>query len=173
MAKKAYTFVLNFGYAESARMSFMPWTSSEKYATARDALVDLGTYLKEKYEERHEVKPCSCCTASLSKDEEAIYCGKCGRSLKVDDEFDVEGFMEFVSEMNGCDVDTFHGEYIDYSEDARWQPGFLEGTSNQRFVYQAEKVLAAAIGHTPDEQSTLEVICATRTKSKDEIFTFW
>jgi hypothetical protein len=170
--KKEYTLVLNFGYVESSRLSFLPWTSKEKFANARDALVDLATYLKEKFLERHEVKPKKCCLDSKAKDAEAKFCKKCGRSLEVDEDFDVEGYMEFVVGIGDCDIDTFHGEYIDYNDGDRWQAEGMEG-GNQRFVYQAEKVLAAAIGHTPDERRTFETICKERTKNKTENFAFW
>lgn|SRR5512135_292231 len=171
--KKAYTFILNFGYVESARLAFLPWTSKEKYANARDALVDLATFLKEKFLEKHAVKPKKCCIDSKAKDSDAEFCRKCGRSLQVDEDFDVEGYMEFVSGIGDCDIDTFHGDYIDWNDEERWQTEGLEGQSNQRFVYQAEKVLAAAIGQTPDERRTFETICKERTKNKTESFSFW
>jgi hypothetical protein len=170
--KKAYTFVLNFGYVESSRLSFLPWTSKEKYATARDALVDLAMFLKEKFLERHAVKPKKCCLDSKAKDSGAEFCRKCGRSL-VDEDFDAERYMEFVSGIGDCDIDTFHGEYIDWNASERWQTEGLEGAVNQRFVYQAEKVLAAAINQTPDDRRTFETICKDRTKYKMDSFHFW
>jgi hypothetical protein len=171
--KKAYTFVLNFGYVESSRLSYLPWTSQQKYANARDALVDLATFLKEKFLEKHAVKVKKCCTDSKAKDPSAEFCRKCGRSLVVDEDFDTEGYMEFVSGINDCDIDTFHGDYIDWNESDRWQTSGLEGASNQRFVYQAEHMLAAAIGHNQHKDRTFDALCKERTKQKTDSFSYW
>lgn len=170
--KKSYTFVLNFGYVESSRLSFLPWSSRDKYANARDALVDLATFLKEKYLEKHATKQKKCCGLSKEKDPKSEFCSKCGRPL-AEELFDPEGYMEFVSGIGDCDVDTFHGDYIDWDESGRWQTDGLEGAKNQRFIYQAEQVLAAAIGHSPNEGRTFDEICKERTKNKIESFSFW
>jgi hypothetical protein len=171
--KKEYTLVLNFGYVESSKLSYIPWTSKQKYGNARDAVVDLAMYLKEKFLEKHEVKLKKCCLDSKAKDAEAKFCKKCGKSLEVDEEFDVEGYMDFVHCIGDCDIDTFHGDYIDFNDSDRWQAEGLEGAKNPRFVYQAEKVLAAAIGHSPDERRSFEEICKQRTANKTDSFAFW
>jgi hypothetical protein len=75
--------------------------------------------------------------------------------------------------MSGSNIDSFHGEFIDYDEDLRWQSDGLEGALNQRFVYQAEWVLAAAIGYPHRAEVTFEDICKARTKSKSESFTYY
>lgn len=170
--KKKYTFVLNFGYVESSRLSFMPFTSAEKYADAKEALVDLASFLKERYLERHKITPKKCCTASKQKAEPGEYCSKCGRSLK-EEEFNEEHFIDYLRSMSDCDIDTFHSDIMDWDPDYRWQSEGLEGQVNQRFVYQAEWVLAAAIGYPHREDNTFEDICKKRTKNKTESFTYY
>lgn len=170
--KKQYTFVLNFGYVESAGLSYMPWSSSEKYATAKDALIDLATFFKEQYLLQHKVELKSCCEANKKKDPEASFCSKCRRSLK-EEEFDDEAFIDWLQGMANSNIDSFHGEYMDYDPDnQRWQSDGLEGALNQRFVYQAEWVLAAAIGY-PHGDVTFEDICKERTKEKRESFSYY
>ena len=176
MGKKTYTFVLNFGYAESGRLSFLPWTSQVTFSNAKEALIDLATFLKEEFLLKHRSEPHKCCTASKEKDPQADFCAKCGRSL-AEEEFDPEGYMEWVTEIANCDVDSFHGDYIDWDESKRWQSNGLEGAltkgANTRFVYVAEKVLAAAIGHSPDDRVTIDSIFKDRTKSGGSSFSFW
>lgn len=171
MAKKRYTLVLNFGYVESSRLAFMPWTSLQTFADAKAALVDLSNFLKEQYLTEHEKPPKKCCTATLLKDAKAEYCSKCGHALALP-EFDGEQFSEWVRDLD-TDVDTFHG-YIDWNPEARWQADAgLEGAPNQRFVYQAEWVIAAAVGHPQREGITFETICKARTKSRSESFSYY
>ena len=174
--KKTYTFVLNFGYAESGGLAFLPWTSQVTFATAKEARVDLAAFLKEEYLLKHASELRKCCQASKEKDSQAVYCAKCGQSL-TEEEFDPEGYMEWVAEIAGCDNDTFHGDYIDWDESKRWQSNGLEGAltkgANTRFVYVAEKVLAAAIGHSPDDRVTIDSIFKDRTKSGGSSFSFW
>jgi hypothetical protein len=170
--KKQYTFVLNFGYVESSGLSYMPWSSSEKYATAKDALVDLANFFKEQYLIQHKTDLRSCCNANKLKDPEAKFCSKCRRALK-EPEFDSEHFTEWLSNMSNCTIDSFHGEFMDYDESLRWQSDGLEGALNQRFVYQAEWVLAAAIGYPHRSDRTFEDICKARTKEKRESFSYY
>ena len=178
MAKRTYTFLLSCGYAESASLSFMPFTSSEKYASAAVALMDLAAYLKEQYDERHGPRePKACCLSTKKKDGEALFCSKCRSSL-VPEGFDEERFMDFVSGACQSDIDTFHGDYIDWDEDDRWQSdgGALESAvqdKSVRFVYTAEKVMAAALGHSPDDRVTIESIFKDRTKGGGKSFSFW
>ncbi len=171
MAGKRYTFVLNFGYAESASLAFLPWVSVGTYKDAKVALLHLAAFLKDRYLVDNSGQPTKkCCTTTKTKDPTAVYCSKCGHSLSTP-EFDGESFSEWLR-MLETDVDTFHG-LIDYDQDAIWQAGNLEGAPNQRFVYQAEKVLAAAVGYPEREELTFEEICKQRTKSKTESFTYY
>lgn len=174
--KKKYTFVLNFGYAESGRLSFLPWTSQVGFANAKEALIDLAEFLKEHYWQKYGPKPRKCCKATKEKDPQAEFCSKCGTSL-AEEEFDPEGYMQWVSEIADCDTDTFHGKFIEWDESKRWQSDGLEGAltkgANTRFVYVAEKVLAAAIGHSPDDRVTIDSIFKDRTKSGGTSFSFW
>jgi len=169
---KQYTFVLNFGYVESSRLSYFPFSSLNKYKDAKEALVDLAKFLQEQYNLGHATEPKKCCISSKEKDAEAEFCAKCGRSLK-EEEFNDEHFVDWLQEMSGCDTDTFHGEFIDYDTSHRWQSNGLEGALNQRFVYQAEWVIAAALGYPHREDQTFEDICKDRTKAKRESFSYY
>lgn len=171
MPGKRYTFVLNFGYVESASTSYMPWVSKNTYKDAKEALVDLATYLKEQYENQHGAKAVKkCCAATKAKDADAIYCTKCGKAVAVP-EINQEHLIEWFRQLDCLDVDSFHG-IIEYDGDARWNSEGLEGTPNQRFVYQAEWVLAAALGYNHRDDTTFEDICKARTKSKVDSFCY-
>ncbi len=172
---KTYTFLLNFGYAESGGLSYLPFTSRKRFATAKGALIDLAEFLKEHYVQRYTPKLRKCCQANRAKDPTAEFCAKCGTSV-ADAEFDPEGYMEFVEGIANCDVDGFHGGYIDYDDGYRWQSeGIDKALKNGsiRLVYVAEKVLAAAIGHSPDDRVNIDSIFKDRTKSKSNSFSFW
>lgn len=169
---KQYTFVLNFGYVESSSLSYFPFTSTGKYKDAKEALVALATWLREEYLKPMQVKLKKCCEATKSKDPEADFCSKCRQSLH-DHEFDSESFEEWLREMAGCDIDSFHSNYIDYDEDDPWQTGLLEGAPNPRFVYNAEWVITAALGHPHRSDRTFEDICKDRTKKKIESFSYY
>ncbi len=169
---KQYTFVLNFGYVEHSRLSYMPFSSKKKFKDAKEALVDLAQFLKEKFLEKHAVELRDCCKANKLKDSEAEYCSKCRRPLQ-EAEFDDEEFTDWLDSMSSSDVDSFHGDYIDWNPDERWQSDGLEGAVNQRFVYQAEWVLAAALGFPHREDVTFEDICKARTKEKRESFSYY
>ena len=54
---KQYTFVLNFGYVESSRLSYFPFSSLNKYKDAKEALVDLAKFLQEQYNLGHATEP--------------------------------------------------------------------------------------------------------------------
>lgn len=170
---KTYTFLLNFGYVESTRLAYVPFTSTVELANAKLALVDLANFLKEHFLEKHGPKLKKCCLANKEKDPHAQFCSKCSRSL-VNEDFDVEGYMDFIKEIGECDIDTYHGNYVEYSDDLRWDPtGGLGPEKDTRLVYNAEKVLAAAIGHSPDNRVNIEKIFEQRTKSGSDSFSFW
>lgn len=170
MAKKRYTLVLNFGYVESQRLAYMPWTSKQTFTDAKEALVDLATYLKEQYLVENAVKLKKCCEATKAKDPKAEYCSKCGYKI-AELEFDGEEFAEWCRNLD-TDIDTFHG-YIAWDPEARWQSESLEGAPNQRFVYNAEWVLAAALGHPIRGDITFEKICKERTKKRADSFSYY
>lgn len=169
---KSYTFVLNFGYVEHSSLSYIPFTSLGKYKTAKEALVDLALFLKEMYLIKNSSEPKKCCTESKVKDSSAEFCSKCGSSLQ-EEEFDPEHFEEWLVSMSTCDIDSFHGDFIDYDTSYRWQSDGLEGAPNQRFVYQAEWVLSAALGYPHDDRYSFEKICQERTKEKRESFSYY
>lgn len=169
---KHYTFVLNFGYVESSGLCYMPWTSKQTYANAKDALLDLALFLKEQFiGEPTQLK--KCCATSKQKDSEAEFCTKCGESL-ADPNWDGEQFIDWLRGLDGVDVDTFHGDFIEWDDTHRWQTDGLEGSPNQRFVYQAEWVLAAAVGYSHGGNPVkFEEICKQRTKNKVESFSYY
>jgi hypothetical protein len=168
--KKRYTMVLNFGYAESGHMGYVPWTSFVTFKDAKEALVDLAQFLKEQYLLNNEVKPKACCIKTKEKIPDAERCAKCGY-LVNEPEFDGEEFEDWLRQLN-TDTDTFAG-LVEYDREARWQSNGLEGAPNPRFVYQAEWVLSAALGHPHHEDVTFEKICKNRTKSKSDSFTYY
>lgn len=169
---KQYTFVLNFGYVESTRLSYLPFSSTNKYRDAKEALIDLAKFLKEQYLLQYEPKPKKCCIASSTKDSSSEFCSKCGKSLVLK-EFDEDHFIQWMADINCADLDSFHGDFIEYSTEHRWQSDGLEDALNPRFVYQAEWVLAAAAGYPHKEDKTFEHICQDRTKNKRESFTYY
>jgi NADH pyrophosphatase NudC (nudix superfamily) len=118
MAKKRYTLVLNFGYVESQRLAYMPWTSKQTFKDAKEALVDLANFLKERYLEENKTDLKKCCLKTREKDATAEFCSKCGHAL-AEEEFDGERFSEWLRDLD-TDIDTFHG-YISWDPDARWQ----------------------------------------------------
>lgn len=168
---KQYTFVLNFGYVESTMLSYFPFSSTNKYRDAKEALIDLSMFLKEQYLLSHTDSPKECCSSSKEKDSTAQFCSKCGKTLAEED-FDDEDFIHWLRQMSTCDVDSYHGDFIDYDEDHRWQSNGLEGALNQRFVYQAEWVIAAALGYPHRYDNTFGDICNDRTKAKSESFSY-
>jgi hypothetical protein len=170
MAKR-YTMVLNFGYVESASLSYLPFTSNKSYPNAKDALVDLATFLKEQYLLGHSTKPKACCIASKAKDIVAEFCAKCGKSLK-EKGFDVEAFQTWLSDISGCTADSL-GEFIEYDDEHHWQSNGLEVAPNPRIVYQAAWVIAAALGHYHRPGITFDTICNNRTKSKQNSFSYF
>lgn len=169
---KKYTFVLNFGYVESSGLCFMPWTSVNSYKSAKDALLDLALFLQEQYVGQTE-PPKKCCTASKQKDSEAQFCSKCGKPL-LDKVFDGEGFIDWLRHLDGIDVDSFHSDFVEWDDNHRWESEGLEDAPNQRFVYQAEWVLAAAVGYSHGGNPvTFEKICENRTRNKTESFAYY
>jgi hypothetical protein len=169
-ALKQYTLVLNFGYVESQRLAYMPWSSKQKFKDAKEALLDLANWFKERYLKENEEEPKKCCIKTKENDPEAVYCTKCRREVG-EPEFDGEIFSDWLRQLDS-DTDTFHG-LIAWDPGARWQSDGLEGAPNQRFVYQAEWVLAAAVGHPQREEITFEAICKARTKSRKDCFTYY
>ena len=169
-ALKQYTLVLNFGYVESSRLAYMPWSSKQKFKDAKEALLDLANWLKERYLDENKTEPKKCCLKTKEKDAEAEFCTKCGRSV-AEEEFDGEHFCEWLVQLD-TDIDSFHG-LISWDPSARWQSEGLEGSPNQRFVYHAEWVIAAAVGHVHHQDITFEKICKNRTKSRKDSFTYF
>lgn len=170
MTGKRYTFVLNFGYVESAHLSFMPWTTNNTFKTAKEALINLAAFLKDQYLIEHELKLKKCCVSTKVKEPSAEFCSKCGHSV-VEQQFDGEQFSEWLCALGDCNIDSFAG-YIAWDPEHPWKSS-LEGEPNQRFVYQAEWVLAAAVGHPLHKERTFDVICKERTRNRKESFSYY
>lgn len=166
---KRYTFVLNFGYVEEAAVGYLPFTSRDSFANAKKALVNLAEYLRDEFMKTITVEPKACCVNTREKDNEALYCSKCRMSLTNLD-FDSEEFMQWLRDLNGCTNDSWP---IDWDAEAPWEVGHLEDAPNPRFVYQAEWVLSAAVGHPYHDEIEFKDICAKRTKEKKESFSYY
>lgn len=170
MTRKRYTFVLNFGYVESASLSFMPWTTNMTFMTAKEALINLAAFLKDQYLIENGYEPKKCCLVSKTKDPATAFCSKCGHDVR-EKIFNGEEFTDWLRDISTCDIDSFAG-YITWDPEHPWKSS-LEGEPNQRFVYQAEWVLAAAVGHPLREGRTFDVICKERTKNRKESFSYY
>lgn len=168
---KRYTFVLNFGYVESQSLSFMPWVSNKQYKDAKEALIDLATFFKEQYLEGTHLVLKKCCRSTKDKDLDAKFCSKCGGPLE-EDGMEGEIFIDWLRNMSVQDNNGM-GDFVEWDKTHRWQYGQLEGSPNQRFVYQAEWVLASALGYDHYDGRTFEKICKERTKSKKESFSYF
>ncbi len=149
---KQYTFVLNFGYAEDAALSFFPFTSYTKHSSSKKALIDLATFLKDAFSARNRGSTEPCCVALKKKHPIAKFCYECGRLIDKE-EFDGEAFIDWLRDLNNCgSIDELHSSFIDYDETSPWQSDGLENQPNPIFVYEAEWVLAAAVGW-PDNKA--------------------
>jgi hypothetical protein len=169
MAGKRYTLVLNFGYVEQQRLSYMPWTSNQKFKDAKEALLDLALFLKERYLAENTPQLRKCCIAS-KENGASSFCAKCGLRLATE-EPDGEEFAEWLVQLD-TNVDGFHG-LIEWDPDNRWQSDKLEGAPNQRFVYEAELVLTVAAGFAGRQDKTFEAICRNRTESQKSSFSYY
>ncbi len=171
---KRYTLVLNFGYTSSTSLSYVPFTSQQRFKSAKEAVVDLANFLKEQFLSPHIKKFKPCCVNSKNADAEALFCSKCGTSLHQETFSQLFGlFRDWLQEFDACDVDS-SGMLLDENiDDHRWDVGNLRGEPNQRFVFHAEDVLLAALGFPPRKDITFETICQRRSKNKEEDFSYW
>jgi hypothetical protein len=167
---KRYTLMLNFGYVESTSLSFMPWFSLKMFKDAKDALLSLSTFLKEKFLEESQVTLKKCCALTQERDADAEFCTKCGHPL-ASAEFDGENFVEWLREIGASDIDTFNG-LATWDREDLWMP-VQSFQHNPRVVHQAEWVIAAAVGYSHNDARTFEQICKERTKTKADSFTYY
>jgi len=163
--KKQYILVLSFGYAEDQALGVIPFTSKRRFASFKEAVVDLAAFFRSHYEgEPAETK--KCCTATLQKDADAHYCSRCRTSLRKE-EFNPDQFEDWLSRISGTTVDSYSADFVPYSSDPDWDVCDFEKAcapkANTRFVYQAEKVLCAAIGHSVHPDITLDTIFKARS----------
>lgn len=154
--KKTYTFVMSFGYAENESLGSIAYESSVKFPTARAALIDLATFFKEHFEK-----------SETSTVRSAPACKNCGHVEKVEEEeFDAQGYVDFVRGLYECDTDTLHANYVEYDEGQRWQHVSVEDAfrkgANARFLYTAENVLVTALGHEAHPGHTLDTLFKKR-----------
>lgn len=165
---KAYSFLLSFGYVESQSLGFVPFVCEKKFSSTKAAFIDLATFFKEHYVGEPKEFTKACCKKSVA--EELDFCGKCGRSLKQP-EFDAEGYIEFVRGISGNDIDGYAQMVEDSSCDARWQSALPEDLNAAKIIYNAERCLAAAIGHSDSDQVTIDTIFKNHRKTS--VFSFW
>jgi hypothetical protein len=177
---KAYTFLLNFGYAESGMLGYVPFHSNKKFSSTKEAFVDLASFFKNAFMSEPEVKLKACCEKTLDMSsklggEPMEYCGKCGLSL-LEKEFDADAFIDFVRDIGGADADSYSGEIVPYDDEARWEPVSIEEAlgdedKSVKLIYVAEKCLAAALGHSPDDRVDIDKIFKDHRKTNS--FSFW
>ncbi len=168
---KTYLFLLNFGYAESSSLGFIPFKSDKKFASTKAAFINLAEFLKEKYVGEDPVLK-SCCIKAVT--DELKFCGKCGRST-APKKFNSNGYIEFVQGIDGANIDSYASDIADSDCEARWEPVSIEeafvNPKSTKIIYVAEKCLAAAIGHSPDDRVTIESIFKSHRKT--DSFSFW
>ncbi len=164
-----YNIILNFGYAESGSLGFVPFCSEEDFASAKEAFIDLAKFFKEAFDSKYEPRLKKCCLKNKEGGNE--FCSKCGHQLKEED-LGMEDYMQFVAGIGSCDYDTFHGEYVEYDDMARWEPSSDAHLPNYEniTVYVAEKSLAAALGQSPDDRVNIDQIFKDK---KSDSFSFW
>ena len=164
---KTYTFLLNFGYAEDANLSYLPYTSEKKFASTKAAFVSLAEFLKEKLNLKNAVVLKDCCKTALAV--KAYYCCKCGNELQTQ-EFDEEEYMGFIRDYGNCSCNDSM-ELIDYDEDDLWKTSLPDNMSDVKIIHCAEKALAAAIGSSPDDRVSIDSIFKNHRKTN--VFSFW
>ena len=168
---KTYSFLLNFGFAEDGRLGFVPFVSKQKFASAKDAFIDLANFFKDAFLLKED-KPLSksCCRHSKAINPDSSYCGKC-RALLNESEFDGEAYTDFVHMIGGSDTNSYCGDIVDWDDQARWQSKLPKDLSKVQIVHVAEKALAAALGYSSDDRVTIDSIF--KNQSKTNSFSFW
>lgn len=175
---KFYTFILNFGYVETAAFSYLPFTSSCEFEDDKSALIDLANFLKDSYLDLKFNVESACCTDAKKSDSSARYCRTCGRELVKKESFNGEDFTDWLVQMGAgaSDSQSFHSEFVGWQSDLRWEPGVFEMTNGdykQVFVYNAEWVLAAAVGYNHVGYRTFDNLCEDRVKKNESNFSYW
>jgi hypothetical protein len=167
---KTYSFLLNFGYAEDGGLGYVPFVSKKKFASAKDAFIDLANFFKDAFliKEVPVVKPC--CEKSKTINPDSDFCGKC-KSPLGDYAFDDEAYTDFVRMIGGSDNNSYCGDIVDWDDEARWQSKLPKDLSKVQIVYVAEKSLAAALGYSSDDRVDIDSIF--KNQSKTNSFSFW
>jgi hypothetical protein len=169
---KAYSFLLNFGYAEDGGLGFVPFVSKQKFASVKAALVDLANFFRDALAEKEgETENRVCCGSTLAIEPSAKYCIKCARSLSAK-MFDVDEYIDFVRMIGESDCNSYYSNIVAYDDQARWQSELPKDLSDVKIIYVAEKTLAAALGdeYSPNDQVTLDSIFKKR---KGNSYSFW
>lgn len=166
------------GYTSSTRIAYVPFFSFQEFNSAQEAITDLAKFFKEQYDKRHTTKVKKCCKPY--KDKGDTFCGKCGSNLTAAT-FDVEDFQQFLIDMTSATIDDY-GDYLDdetYDSKVRWEPSMNHNVSftdshpehlKHVWISQAEDLLPAAIGHTPDERREAKDIFES---PDDDSYCFW
>lgn len=163
---KTYSFLLNFGYVEDSGLSFTPFVSNKKFSSTKDAFIDLANFLKDAFVGEPKPKK-NCCIKSVS--DGLKFCGKCGKSTE-EPAFNAEHYTDFVRQIDGASIDSYHSGIVEYDEEARWQTDLPENLNEAKIIYNAEWCLAAAIGHSKRSEVTVDTIFKDHRKTNSFSF---
>jgi hypothetical protein len=168
---KPYSFLLCFGYAENGKLGFVPFVSNEKFASPKEAFVNLANFFKDAFMSKGFAPHKACCKKSKKLNPDSDFCGKC-RSPLDNAAFDSEAFENFVEQISISDNNSYNEDIIDW-DTSLWVPELPEDLNSAKVIYHAEKVLTAAIGdeHSYDKRVTIDSIF----KDQDEtnFFSYW
>lgn len=170
LSNMKYNIILNFGYVESTQLGYVPFASSGDFSSPKEAFMDLVSFFKKAYDKQSDQGQSlkKCCLSNKEKGNE--FCAKCGNEL-TDTEFEVEEFMDWMIRIALCDIDTYHGEYVDYDSHAAWEALGLDVENHLNItVLNAEKCFAAALGQSPDDRVDINSIFSDE---KDSLFQFY
>lgn len=165
-----YNIILNFGYAESQGLGYVPFESSKQFASPKEAFIDLANFLKKACEGEKILKKC----CEKNKKENINYCPKCGSNLNTE-ELDYDTFVAFLGQIESANFDSYSGLIGGYDEDHCWQPECINLNGNNIIISEAEKCLAAAIGLNYRDNITIDNIFGkTETEGEPVInFGYW
>jgi hypothetical protein len=146
--------LLNFGYAESANLSFFPMAPTDPKRDRKESFIDLAKFLKMKYEKQFSspLKPKDCCATYVKRGEN--FCAQCGKRLVAND-FDFDQFRDWLLQLGLATNDSYHYSYGEYEE--TWTPDVeirevLKCKPSEILVVtEAEECILAALAHPRQE----------------------
>lgn len=163
-----YNIILHFGYAEDGSLGFVPFSCDQEFDSPKDAFINLAEFFREAFEKGSAPTLKKCCL--LNKEQGYKFCPKCGSPLSKKD-FDAERYVDFVKGIGESNTDSYNGDYVEYTGRNRWEPSYDIEVPNHHniIVWVAEKVLAAAIGHSPHPDRNIDNVFA----KEGDRFSFW